>query len=159
MLKFDINLLFTVINLLILLFIVKRFLFKPIKDIMAKRQEEIEKQYEDAKTAQDAAEAMKAEYEESMKTAEDQKNAILKDGRAKAGAEYTKMVEEARKEADSILADARKNADAETARRMGETKKDLAALVAEAAGKMVVSGEGEDVDLKLFDEFIEKMGE
>jgi len=87
------------------------------------------------------------------------KNAILKDGRAKAGAEYTKMVEEARKEADSILADARKNADAETARRMGETKKDLAALVAEAAGKMVVSGEGEDVDLKLFDEFIEKMGE
>lgn len=55
MLKLDINLVFTVINLLIIYFILSKFLFKPVKNILAKRQEEIDKQYaeaEEAKTQQ-----------------------------------------------------------------------------------------------------------
>ena len=39
MLKLDINLVFTVINLLIIYFILSKFLFKPVKNILAKRQE------------------------------------------------------------------------------------------------------------------------
>ena len=48
MLKLDINLVFTVINLLIIYFIVSKFLFQPVKNILAKRQEELDKQYADA---------------------------------------------------------------------------------------------------------------
>lgn len=36
MLKLDINLVFTVINLLIIYFILSKFLFKPVKNILAK---------------------------------------------------------------------------------------------------------------------------
>lgn len=36
MLKLDINLVFTVINLLIIYFIVSKFLFQPVKNILAK---------------------------------------------------------------------------------------------------------------------------
>ena len=40
MLRLDWNLLFTVINLLILYFLMKRFLFKPVNEILEKRQQE-----------------------------------------------------------------------------------------------------------------------
>ena len=55
MLKLDINLVFTVINLLIIYFILSKFLFKPVKNILAKRQEEIDKQYAEAEEAKTQA--------------------------------------------------------------------------------------------------------
>ena len=55
MLRIDINLLFTVINLIIIYVIIRKLLFKPVKKIIAQREAEINKQYEDAKATQDNA--------------------------------------------------------------------------------------------------------
>ena len=63
MLKLDINLVFTVINLLIIYFILSKFLFKPVKNILAKRQEEIDKQYAEAEEAKTQAGALRQQYE------------------------------------------------------------------------------------------------
>lgn len=38
MLRIDINLLFTIVNLLVLYFLMKKFLFKPVREVLAKRQ-------------------------------------------------------------------------------------------------------------------------
>ena len=48
MLRVDINLLFTVINLLVLVYLMKKFLFKPVREVMEKRQAEIEESYKKA---------------------------------------------------------------------------------------------------------------
>ena len=48
MLRLDINLLFTIINLLIWYFLIKKFLFKPVNNIIAKREEAIEGRYKEA---------------------------------------------------------------------------------------------------------------
>lgn len=54
MLRLDINLLFTVINLIIIYVIIRKLLFKPVKKIIAQRETDINKQYEDAKATQHA---------------------------------------------------------------------------------------------------------
>ncbi len=66
MLKLDINLVFTILNVLILYVLVRKFLFKPVHNILEARQAEIDKQYEDVKAAQDAADELKKKYEDSF---------------------------------------------------------------------------------------------
>ena len=48
MLRLDWNLLFTVINLLLLFVLMKIFLFKPVQKIIAARQAEADKQFDEA---------------------------------------------------------------------------------------------------------------
>ena len=73
MLKLDINLVFTVINLLIIYFIVSKFLFQPVKNILAKRQEELDKQYADAAAAKSQAGELRQQYEERVKGIDEEK--------------------------------------------------------------------------------------
>ena len=66
MLRLDINIVWTILNLLIIFAIVKIFLIKPIHKILDARQAEIDKQYADAKAAQDSANELKGQYEASL---------------------------------------------------------------------------------------------
>ena len=71
MLRLDINIVWTILNLLIIFAIVKIFLIKPIHKILDARQAEIDKQYADAKAAQDSAEELKTKYEASLSGVQD----------------------------------------------------------------------------------------
>ena len=76
MLKFDLNFLWTIINL-ILFFVLMRFLlFKPIKKILTQRQEMIDNQFKDAENAREQADSLKSLYEAELAGVEDEKKQI-----------------------------------------------------------------------------------
>ena len=55
MLKLDINLLWTVVNVLIMYALLRKFLFKPVQDVLDKRQKMVDDELanaQDAKTRQ-----------------------------------------------------------------------------------------------------------
>ena len=52
------TMIFTWINLLILVFVMKKFLFKPVMNMFAQREQEVGSMYEKAETAQKNAEEM-----------------------------------------------------------------------------------------------------
>ena len=147
MLRIDLNLLWTVINVLIIFVIVKKFLLKPVNKILAARQEEIDRQYATAKEA-----------EASKLNSEEQKAEMLKEARAKAGEEYQRIVADARSEADKILSDAKILADREQEKRMQQTQNQIAELVVAAAAKLVASKTSEEEDKELYNQFITKTG-
>lgn len=159
MLRLDINLVFTIINLLILYFIVAKFFFKPVKKILAKRQEEIDKQYADAKAAEDKALALKQQYEESVKNAEEEKETLVSEARAKADAEYDKIVSDAHAEADKLVDNAKKIAQQEQEKSVRQAREQIAEMVVEAASKVVASGQGSAADRELYNKFLAKTGE
>jgi F-type H+-transporting ATPase subunit b len=65
--KFDIwTFLFQIINFVVLLFILKRLLYKPIREIMDKRRRIIEKNVEDAEKTKMEAQELKRKYQEEM---------------------------------------------------------------------------------------------
>ena len=77
MLRVDINLLFTVVNLLVLVCLMKKFLFKPVREVMEKRQAEIEESYKKAEQVNEDARHLKEKYEESLGNIEEErKNTI-----------------------------------------------------------------------------------
>ena len=79
MLRLDINIVWTILNLLIIFAIVKIFLIKPIHKILDARQAEIDKQYADAKAAQDSAEELKTKYEASLSGVQAEKEVLKLD--------------------------------------------------------------------------------
>jgi F-type H+-transporting ATPase subunit b len=154
MLKFDWNILWTIIDLVIFFVLMKLFLFKPIKRTLDKRQELIDKQFKDADDAQKQADEFKAQYEDELKSVEDEKKQILVDARKNAKNEYNKIIDRAQSDADRIKADAKKAADFETEKARRAVKEEIAALAMETAEKVVGESASSQIDSELYDKFL-----
>ena len=159
MLRLDINIVWTILNLLIIFAIVKIFLIKPIHKILDARQAEIDKQYADAKAAQDSAEELKTKYEASLSGVQAEKEGILNEARGKASNEYDRIVADAQTEAKKILDNADKNVALEEQKRIQQAQEQIAGLVVEATAKLVAAKQNADSDRELYNQFIAKTGE
>ncbi len=154
MLKFDLNFLWTIINL-ILFFVLMRFLlFKPIKKILTQRQEMIDNQFKDAENAREQADSLKCLYEAELAGVEDEKKQIITDARADAKTEYDKIVNRAQSDADRIKSDARKAAEAETEKARLSVKEGIAQLAMETAAKVVGEKSSAEIDSSIYDKFL-----
>ena len=74
-----------ILNLFIQAYLIKRFLFKPINEVLQKRQKLANQNIEEAKKAKEDAEAVKAEYESSMSNARAEAGRIIEDAKKDAG--------------------------------------------------------------------------
>ena len=78
------QILISLANLVILFLLFKRFLFAPVKKIMAKRAEEVSAVYDEAAKTNEEADELKASWEAKMETADEKADAIIKDAVDKA---------------------------------------------------------------------------
>lgn len=106
MLRVDINLLFTVINLLFLVFLMKKFLFKPVRAVLEKRQNEIEASFKNADAVNQEAAALKEKYEASLSNIETERQETINQAKIDASKEYDEIIHNANKKADKIFASA-----------------------------------------------------
>ena len=102
MLRLDWNLLFTVINLLLLFVLMKIFLFKPVQKIIAARQAEADKQFDEAAAKQAEADGLKAQYAKSIASVEEEKSKAMQETMKKADAEYQRIVGDAESKAKQM---------------------------------------------------------
>ena len=156
MLKLDINLLFTVINILILYFVVRKFLIKPIRDILEKRRQEVEEEYRAAEESQQKIDELKAQYEQALAGVEDEKSAILKATHEQASRDYDKLITDAKEQAESILSNARINGEEEKQRRVKQAQEEITEIVAQATAKLVVANDSAENDRELYEQFLKK---
>ena len=88
---------FQILNLLLLMVLFKKYLFKPVTEILKKRQAEIEGHYQEAQQAETDAKAMKADYESKMAGARQEADRVIKTATESANAMSASIVEEARR--------------------------------------------------------------
>lgn len=149
-----INILFTVINILILLFFVKKFLFGKIDEIIKKRQEEVDEATVAADKATAEARAIKKEYEKKIELADEEKEQILSDIKKLGYEEYERIVMDARKTGDKIVKEARQNARAEAEKERELHADELKDMVIDAAAKIAATKHSAEDDSLLYDKFI-----
>lgn len=159
MLKFDWNILFTLINLVIFYLLMKRFLFKPILKVMNQRKEMINKQFEEADSAKSEAEELKKQYEVKLQGADDESRRILADARENANAEYSRIMDRAEEDVAKMKADAQKQISAESQKAMLSAREDIASLAMQAAEKVVGANVSEEQNSAIFDEFLKESSE
>lgn len=159
MIKIDINLVFTIINLLVLYLLMKKFLFGPIIKVMDVRKTMIDQQFAGAKEQEDQAKALKEQYEGALKSAREESFQIMEQARKEAKAQADKTVEDTQAKVSAMLAKAQEDINTERENAMRQMKDDVASLAMEAAGKIIGKNSGADQDLSLYDQFIEKAGD
>lgn len=96
-------------NLLIQVYIFKRFLFKPVNAMLEKRRAMADAEIQDAVKAKDDAQAMKAEYEQNMQEAKNKANEILSTAQKTAAVQSEEMIREATQQAATIKTKAEKD--------------------------------------------------
>lgn len=159
MIKIDINLVFTIINLLVLYLLMKKFLFGPIIKVMDVRKAMIDQQFAGAKEQEDQSKALKEQYEGALKSAREESFQIMEQARKEAKAQADKTVEDTQAKVSAMLAKAQEDINTERENAMRQMKDDVASLAMEAAGKIIGKNSGADQDLSLYDQFIEKAGD
>lgn len=159
MLRIDLNLVYTMINLLILYFVLRKFLFKPVNEIIAKRQEEADKQFSEAEKTRMEAEKIKEQCEETMRSVHDEKNKAIKEGKQQGIAEYNRIIEEANIKADTIVKSAIAEAEVEKAKIIKSAQVEIADMVVNATAKVVGAKTPDVSDKDLYDEFLRKAGD
>ena len=153
------QILISLANLLILFLLVKKFLFKPVNNILAKRESEIEGQYNAAKTAEQEAVENKKKWEDAIKGAKDEADSIIFDATSNAKFQSEKIVEDAKMRADGIIRQAEIEADLQHKKAYDRIKQDIVEVSSSIAQKMIEREINTDDHHNLIDSFIEKIGE
>ena len=147
------------LNLFIQVMLIKKFLFKPIREILAKRKALADAELADAAKAKEEAESLKSEYEESMKQARDKANDILNTAQKSASQQSEEIIREANAQAVSIKAKAERDIEQERRKAVNEIKDEIGDMAMEIAGKVIGREINSSDHEKLIDEFINKVGE
>jgi F-type H+-transporting ATPase subunit b len=153
------NFIAQILNLFLQMFLIKKFLFKPIREVLEKRKAKADAEISDAVKAKEEALAMKAEYEQNMLEARDKANAILADATKTASAKSDEILKEASANAVAIKAKAEKDIEQEKRKAVNELKEEIGGMAMEIAGKVIEREINEEDHNKLINEFIEKVGE
>ncbi|MFQ8690716.1 MAG: F0F1 ATP synthase subunit B [Blautia sp.] len=158
MIHIDINLLFTIINLLILYFLMKKFLIGPILSIMDKRQKMIEEGLGNARISQREAEELKAKYDENLQHAHAECEILLEDAKKRAQQESDRMIQDAQSEVQQIHAKAQEDIQREKEKTAKELQTQVAQLALAAAIKVSGEKNSQEQDLELYEQFLKKAG-
>ena len=112
-------------NLMIQLVIFKKFLLKPIKQVIADRKAKADSEIADAQKLRTEAEAMKAEYEQNLQNARTEANQIVATAQKTATARSEEIVGEARAQAAALKQKAEADIAQERKKAVNEVKDEI----------------------------------
>ena len=146
-------------NLMIQLVIFKKFLLKPIKQVIADRKAKADSEIADAQKLRTEAEAMKAEYEQNLQNARTEANQIVATAQKTATARSEEIVGEARAQAAALKQKAEADIAQERKKAVNEVKDEIGGIAMEIASKVVEREISEKDHKDLIDDFIKNVGE
>ncbi|MDO4307378.1 MAG: F0F1 ATP synthase subunit B [Eubacteriales bacterium] len=146
-------------NLFLQVYLVKRFLFKPVNEMLEKRRAMADAEIRQAIQAKDEANAIKSEYEQNMLEAKTKANEIVMTAQKTAAAQSEQMLLEASTQAAAMKAKAENDIAQEKRKAVNEIKDEIGGMAVEIAGKVIEREICEEDHTKLIDEFISNVGE
>lgn len=153
------NFVATICNLFIQVYLIKRFLFKPVNEMLEKRRAKADEQIQDAIKAKEEAQAIKTEYEQNMAEAKNRANEIVVTARETAMVQSEEMLKEASRQVTAMKEQAEKDIARERRKAVNEIKDEIGGMAVEIAGKVIEREINEEDHGKLIDEFIANVGE
>lgn len=159
MIKLDMSIVYTIINLIVLYLLLRHFLIGPVMNIMEQRKQMIDDGFKNAEAAQADANRLKQEYETALSGAKQESVQLIEDARKSAKAEYDRIVSEAGEKADTMIESAKENVRIEREQTMKELKSQIAGLAAASAAKIISGNADEKESRDLYDQFLKEAGE
>ena len=142
-------------NLVILFLIVRRFLYKPVKRVLAERQAHVDGVYEAADEARRKAEADQAAWADRMAHAREEADAIVSRASENARLSSDLLVSDARARAEGIVRQAEEEAVLTQQKAQEGIRRELAGVSTELAEKVLGREINERDHRALIDRFID----
>jgi F-type H+-transporting ATPase subunit b len=150
-----------IINFLIIAYILKRFLYKPIRKMLEERRLKIDQSLADAENAKAALENAGLERKKILEGAKNDAGALAAAAKISLEENKQKMTEEAKKQSEQIITDAKQKASAEfdgLSKRIGQISVDLSGkILSKVFADLFTEDEKQKVIAKALDK-IEKGG-
>ena len=153
------HILISLCNLLVLFLIIKKFLFKPVKKMMAERKNEIDRQYALAEEAERKALQDRDAWESKLAGVQDEADEMMKQAAAQAKRRKDEILSDARGEADGILRQAKSDAELEMKKAEDTIRREIIGG-SSALTENILEREIDEKDHKdLIDSFLDGLGD
>lgn len=159
MLKLDINLLWTVVNVLIMYALLRKFLFKPVQDVLGKRQKMVDDELANAQDAKTKAEAALAAANDKLHNVDVEAAARREESAQQAEKQKEQLLAEAQRQADAIVAEGKAAAEAERASKLRQADAQIADLTRTMCAKVLERNLTQQDDARMLDDLLQKAGE
>jgi len=150
---------FPLINFLIFIYLIKRFLLPFVRDHLRSRREQVVRAVREAAEAKEKAEAMAGDYRGRLARAVEETKKIKERLRAEGERERSKLLAEAEDLARRLRADGDFLAEQELKAARQEVRAEMARLARETAEELVRRHFTADDQKRLVEEFMREVGE
>lgn len=159
LLRLDWNMVFTIVNLIVLYLLLKKFLIGPVTAVMQKREDIIRAGLADARQKQKEAGEQKKQYEELLANADKEAEHIIEAAKKNGKKEYEDRIKAAEEKEKELLEQAQKKIELEKEKTMQELQSQIAVLALTATKKMIGEQSGMENTAFLYEQFLEQAGE
>lgn len=149
---------FYMINFLILVGVLTKFLYKPFLGVLEERKKKIQDAFDSAEMINRRADEKMANYTARIANVEEEGREIIKEAKQRAEAQAADIISEANEKASQIVAAAQRQIELDKQKAMDEMKQQVAALAMMAAEKIVERDIAQIGQEQIVDEIIEQAG-
>jgi len=146
-------------NLVILFLIIKKFLYKPVKKMLATRQNTIDNEYSEASKAKTEALQNKNMYESKLSEAKSEAEGIIQSAVNTAKQRENEIIADAKLKAEGIVRKAESDAELELKKAEESIKTEIVGVSTVIASKILERELSEDDNKALVDSFIDELGD
>jgi F-type H+-transporting ATPase subunit b len=146
-----------VITFAILLFLLIRYVYPPIREMINNRQARIEEAIDEAQKTRAEAKELLDEYRRQLDEARGESRRILDESRKQAEAQRERTKAEAREEGDRIIQRAREEIERERESTIREIRSEVADMVVAASGRVINRELNADEHNRLIEESLDNL--
>lgn len=148
-----------ILTILALFYVLGRLLFKPVRNILQKRKEEIAGEYKRIDEDTEALAALKTDYESKLLNIHQEAEKILAHARKRAIEREDEIIKEAKDEADRLIKRAHLDIEREKEQSKDEMRREIIGVATVMASKFVAASINDELKNQLVDETLASIGE
>ena len=153
------QILLSLANLLILFAILKKFLYKPVKQMFAQREAQVRKLYDDAEESRKAADGMKQEYETRLASARDEADTLVRNAVQSAQTRSDAIVAETGEQVSRMKQKAEEEIRQERRQMLTDVRGQISDIAVDIAQKVVGREISKEDHESFVDDFIKNVGD
>jgi len=146
-----------IINFLILLFVLYKFLYKPVLNLLKKREKIIAQSIEDADAIDKKLKEMEIRYDEKIAKAKKQAMMILEESEKQSAMQKKESIKKTKKEVAGIINGAKKQIAEEKEKILQEVRGEISELIISAVEKIVGKEREKKIDKKLVEDTVKEL--
>jgi F-type H+-transporting ATPase subunit b len=151
--------LWQLVNFFVLLFLLRKFLYSPIKEMLDKRAAQINGDLDDAEARRKEAEELKAKYEQKLKDARGEAQEIVDNAETRANKKAKDIINKAEERAENLKAKKLEEIEQAKKEAAAELRDSIADYTVLAANKLIQEQLDQKTHQKMIMDFIDQLDE